>query len=171
MPHRPTHILAIGILVPFLTFGCSNGSSSPTEPGPTTGSSGALSTDTVSDLARAIDDEYKARATYDAIMAEIGQVAPFVKIRNAENSHVRALVVLFDRYQLQIPSDPWTGNVEAPNTYQEACQAGVIAELENIAMYDEFFAFSGHPTDVLEVFTRLRAASLEAHLPAFERCS
>jgi len=55
--------------------------------------------------------------------------------------------------------------------HQEACQTGIIAELENIAMYDGFFEFAGHPADVIDVFTRLRAASLEAHLPAFERCS
>lgn len=84
--------------------------------------------------------------------------------------HGRALVVLFERYRIAVPADPYAGTIVAPDTVQLACQAGVTGELENIALYDELLPGIGE-AEVLEVFTPLRAASLERHLPAFERCS
>ena len=103
-------------------------------------------------------------------MAKLGPIVPFVNIRQAEDSHVRALAVLFGQYGLAVPTDPWAGAIEVPNTSQESCQLGVVAELENIAMYDGFFTYVTE-SDVLDVFNRLRSASLEQHLPAFELCS
>jgi hypothetical protein len=46
----------------------------------------------------------------------------------------------------------------------------VTAEIENAAMYDEFFSFVEEP-DIIFVFTSLRDASQLNHLPAFQRCA
>ena len=54
-------------------------------------------------------------------------------------------------------------------TVTAACAAGVVAEQENIAMYDRLL-LTELPNDVRNVFTNNRRASLDRHLPAFESC-
>jgi hypothetical protein len=51
-----------------------------------------------------------------------------------------------------------------------ACAAGVVAERENIALYDDLLK-QDLPADVRQVFESNRSASLLAHLPAFQRCA
>jgi len=162
--------LSLLLLVSALAIGCSGGSSSPTSPVSTLPQASGLSQSTADALRLAIDDEHKARATYDAVMDKFGEIRPFDRIRGAEEAHVRALVVLFDRYSLAVPADAWTGKVESPESIREACATGVEAELANIALYDELFAMVNEP-DVIDVFNWLRSASLDRHLPAFRACS
>ena len=52
----------------------------------------------------------------------------------------------------------------------EACAAAAQAERDNVSLYDAFLQMD-LPTDVRNVFTNNRAASLENHLPAFEACA
>jgi hypothetical protein len=51
----------------------------------------------------------------------------------------------------------------------EACATGAVAEVANIELYDDFLALD-LPYDVRRVFEANRVASLDKHLPAFERC-
>ena len=53
-----------------------------------------------------------------------------------------------------------------PSSLNEAFEAGVTAELENIAMYDRFLQ-EDIPHDVKNVFIALRDAS-KNHLSAFQ---
>jgi hypothetical protein len=46
----------------------------------------------------------------------------------------------------------------------------VAAEIANVAMYDGFLLLD-LPDDVRTVFGNLRSASLDQHLPTFEKCS
>lgn len=121
-------------------------------------------------LAMALDDEYRARATYGAVIAAHGPVAPFVNIVQAEQRHVDALLPLFARYGLMPPPDRWLGNVVPPATVPEACAAGVAAEIRNFRMYDALLEQIAEP-DVRAVFWSLRTASAFHHLPAFARCA
>ena len=166
-------IVVIVVMAAAYLIGCSS-SSSPTEPSPlevsTTTNSSALSATTTAALNSAIDDEYKARAFYDAVIDKFGPVRPFVPIRDAETRHIEALVRLFNAYSLSAPSDPHAGQFEAPDTVREACQIAVQAEIDNAALYDEILV-GVTEEDVIMVFGRLQAASLDNHLPAFERCS
>jgi hypothetical protein len=69
-----------------------------------------------------------------------------------------------------VPVSDWSGdNVPGFATLAQACAAGVDAELANIALYDELLK-GDLPADVRRVFENVRAASLNSHLPAFERC-
>jgi len=161
------------LLLAISTTGCDSGSTSPTAPAlpsapvpPVT----ALSPTTFDAMELAIDDEHLARATYDAVIARFGPIMPFVNIRNAEDSHARALATLFTNYGLAVPVDHRAGTVTSPSTVAEACQLGVEAELANIAMYDQLLESTPEP-DVLQVFSSNRAASLDNHLPAFRLCS
>jgi len=166
--------LAILLLGATSLIGCSSSSSSPTEPlalDVTADSTAtALSATTAAALDTAIEDEYKARAFYDAVMDKFGPIRPFLPIRNAETQHIAALAGLYDTYSLVNPSDPWNGQLTASDTVQEACQAAVDAEIANAAIYDDILV-GVTELDVIQVFERLRAASLDNHLPAFQNCS
>lgn len=111
--------------------------------------------------------EYAADATYLAVLAELGQVAPFARIETAERQHIRALARQLGRFAIEVPANPYLGTIEAPDDLKSAAQRGVAAELANIAMYDELLAQVDDPV-LAKVFENLRRASLENHLPAFE---
>ena len=51
----------------------------------------------------------------------------------------------------------------------EACALGHEAEIQNVAMYDEFIGI-GLPADVESVFQSLQTASELNHQAAFSRC-
>ena len=121
-------------------------------------------------LIEALDDEHKAWATYDQVIADFGEVAPFRHIREAEARHIAALRTLFVRYGLTVPENPWPGRVPRFGNLAEACSASVAAEVENAALYERLLA-STQRSDILSVFRRLQDASQERHLRAFERCA
>jgi hypothetical protein len=121
-------------------------------------------------LHEALDDEYRAWATYDQVMADFGEVRPFSNIRDAEGRHIGALCRLFARYGLDVPDNPWPGRVGRYASLQEACEAGVAAEIENGEMYDRLLR-STQRTDILDVYHNLQEASQERHLAAFRRCA
>lgn len=121
-------------------------------------------------LSLAINDEYKARAIYKKVIEKFGEVNPFSNIINAENNHISELKKLYNKYELDIPADEWYDKVPEFDSVAEACLAGVDAEIENAALYDELFSKVDNQ-DIIMVFTSLRDASENNHLPAFERCS
>lgn len=121
-------------------------------------------------LHEALDDEYRAFATYDQAIRDFGEVRPFVNIRSAEGRHIAALKRIFDRYQIPMPGNPWPGKVTRYPGLDVACHAGVEAEIANAALYDRLRASTTRP-DILRVYDALRDASQERHLPAFRRCA
>ncbi|RNJ50550.1 ferritin-like domain-containing protein [Methylocystis hirsuta] len=125
---------------------------------------------TIGALREALDDEYKARATYQSVIDRFGPVRPFVNIIEAEERHANALLRLLERFGIEPPKDRWAGQVPAPSSLAEACKAGVEAEIENAAMYERLLA---QVSDVRarDVLTRLQQASQQRHLPAFRRCA
>lgn len=120
-------------------------------------------------LCAAIDDEFKARATYRAVIAALGPVRPFVHIVEAEQRHIDALVRQFHRFGWQPPGDRWHDKVAAPASLAEACKLGMEAEVDNVSLYERLSAMTDD-AKIAALFTRLRRASAENHFPAFERC-
>lgn len=131
---------------------------------------GELDEEEVQALLMALDDEYKAWAIYDQVIADFGAVRPFTSIQKAEENHIAALETLFDRYELDVPANDWPGNVPTFETLRDACAAGVQAEIDNAALYDLLSSMVDNP-DIERVFTALQQASLTNHLPAFEQCA
>ena len=131
---------------------------------------GELSDNEAMALREALDDEYRAWATYDQVIADFGEVPPFSNIRQAEARHIAALLTLFERYSLPIPPNPWPGKTPRYPNIDAACVAGVQAEIENAALYDRLLASTRRP-DILAVLQALRSASQDRHLPAFQRCA
>ncbi len=129
-----------------------------------------LTQDEIEVLHAALDDEYRALAIYDRVIADFGEVRPFSNIRRAEARHIGALERLFERYQLPVPENPWVGQIESFPSLKSACEGAVVAEVENGAMYDRLLS-RVERADITGVFRNLQAASLERHLPAFRRCA
>ena len=121
-------------------------------------------------LHEALDDEYRAWATYDRVVADFGEVRPFINIRAAEARHIAALRRLFDAWGLAIPANPWPGRVERYDSIADACRAGVAAEIDNAALFDRLLTATDRPA-IRRVFENLQAASQQRHLPAFRRCA
>ncbi|WP_232420130.1 hypothetical protein [Nitrosococcus watsonii] len=48
-------------------------------------------------LIEAINDEYKARATYRHVIRKFGEIRPFINIVEAESRHIEALLPLFQK--------------------------------------------------------------------------
>jgi rubrerythrin len=123
-------------------------------------------------LRYAIQDEYTARAEYEAIMAKFGQVRPFSNIIRSEEAHIQWLKDAYASRNLPLPADVSAQHAQVPQAMKEALAIGIQAEIDNIAMYDRFLAtelLKKPENDSLRLlFTRLRDAS-KNHLTAFQR--
>jgi hypothetical protein len=174
---------AVGLL---LLAGCSSDggraqgrrATSTSAPPATSAPSAASTTSTVpagtADLAailqRAVTEERHAEATYANVVDALGPVKPFTNIVDSERSHVAALVQVAEARGVDVSGATSSGEV-SPSTKTAACRLGVDAEIADVALYDELLPqVSGYP-DVVRVFTNLRAASQDSHLPAFQRCA
>jgi hypothetical protein len=121
-------------------------------------------------MTAAIQDEYHAEEVYLKVLGDFGDVLPFFNIVVAEVRHSTSIGALFETRGWDVPASDWSGdNVPGFTTLAQACEAGAQAELANIALYDELLE-RDLPADVRQVFENVRAASLNTHLPAFERC-
>ena len=133
---------------------------------------GTLSDAAKQALLSALDDEYRAFTSYQAVIAKLGAVRPFSMIIRAEEQHISSLKALFDKYGVAIPENPYLSKVAVPSTLQSACQVGVDAEIANASLYKEtLLPAVKEYADITSVFTNLMNASQERHLPAFERCN
>jgi len=121
-------------------------------------------------LHAALDDEYHARATYQAVLDAFGDVRPFVNIVESEGRHIQALKRQCEQHGIAVPSDKWAGRVSAPESLKRACEDAMKAERENAALYEKLIEAAREYPDVQDTFRSLQAASQERHLPAFERC-
>jgi hypothetical protein len=125
----------------------------------------------VEDMLRyAIQDEYLARAEYAAIIKKFGSFNPFANIIRAEESHISWLVDAYKDARLAVPEDIAASLVTPPGSQKAAFEAGVEAEIANIAMYDSFIASplmaKAENSSLKALFIRLRDAS-KNHLAAF----
>jgi hypothetical protein len=113
------------------------------------------------------DGEYAAVAHYQAVLDAYGPVEPYATIKVSEERHIEALVRQLTRYGIDIPENPYLGNVDAPADLETAAREWAEGERLNVAMYDRII---GQATDdrLIRVLENLRRASLEQHLPAFE---
>ncbi len=125
----------------------------------------------VNDMMRwAAEDEYLARAEYVAIIGAFGAMRPYTNIMAAEEQHLAWLEAAFADRGLSFPADGTAGRIAAPPDLKAAAEAGVRAELDNIAMYDAFLArpelSRPENADLKALFESLKRAS-ENHLRAF----
>lgn len=128
-----------------------------------------LNEETQQALKEVLADEYHARAFYQAVIDKFGQVKPFSNIFRAEDRHASLVEELWEKYGLPIPEDTYQGTIKVPETLLEACKMGIKSEIANREMYDNWLPKIEEP-DIRATFKKLRDASQNNHLPAFERC-
>ena len=150
--------------------GCTQTEKAPAVTSTTLSAQGGLDAKEIAALNQALDDEYKARATYRKVLEKFGDVRPFSNIVGAEENHISELKVLFDNYGLSVPADEWPSKAPSFDTLEEACNGAAQAEIDNAALYDRLLADVSHD-DVKSTFEELRDASRNNHLPAFQRCA
>ena len=127
-------------------------------------------TDPVKDaVLRALQDEWKAEATYNGVLAQFGSVMPFARIERAEQRHSGALERLLSAHGVALPAQQPAPAAPKYADVAAACNAGIAAEKANVALYDELQK-TALPDDVKCVFDHLRAASQNHHLPALQAC-
>lgn len=121
-------------------------------------------------LHQALQDEYKAKARYENVIDDFGEVRPFSNIVHAEQRHIDALIGLYEKYGVPVVKNVWADYVVNYDSVGEACRAGVEAEISNADLYDTLMAGIEHE-DIQQVFRNLQRASRERHLRAFQRCA
>lgn len=130
----------------------------------------ATSADLAAALQRAIIEERHARATYQNVIDALGPVAPFRPIVTSEETHAAALETVARTHGITLPADAEPG-APLPLTIAAACAMGVDAEKADVQLSDDLPPeVAGYP-GVQRVFTALRSASVDEHLPAFQRCA
>ncbi len=123
-------------------------------------------------LDRAYADEAAAIRLYSDYIDAFGDRPPFSNIVHAEVRHADAVLGLYATLGLTPPTIPQRDS-DIPADRAEACRLAADSERDNVAMYDELLrldAVRDRPA-VVRAFEHLRWASLERHLPAFERCA
>ena len=96
-------------------------------------------------LADALDDEYRAEASYQAVIDKFGPVRPFINIIEAEKRHSSMVRGQYARLGMSAPENPYLGKLKPPASLLEACEQGVEAEIENIALYDRLLPMITDP--------------------------
>ena len=116
------------------------------------------------------DGEYAAAALYQAVIDTHVEVEPYVTIKASEDRHIEALKRQLDRFEIEIPENPWTETAIAPTDLQQAAEAWAVGEVANVEMYDELLLKTDDP-NLTRVLENLRRASLESHLPLVEKAA
>jgi hypothetical protein len=120
-------------------------------------------------LTYAIQDEYAAKAEYQAIQDAFGVVRIYSNILKAEAQHVEILLPLFETYEITVPAEIAPEEIVLPADLVASYGLAVEAEVNNIAMYEAFLK-EDLPEDVQFAFENLMNAS-ESHLVAFQRAA
>lgn len=135
----------------------------------------SLSPEAHSAVLEALDDEYRARAFYLAVLERFPGAMPFLHIVDAELRHADALGSVLSAYGNAVPANRHIGSEDIRRSVptSAACARDLAAseERRNVSLYERLLAQVADYPPIAEVFTRLMLASRDRHLPAFERGS
>lgn len=113
------------------------------------------------------DGEYAAAASYQAVLEAYGDVEPYATIYQAELRHADALIRQLEFLGVEVPENPYLGQIQAPADLETAAEAWAEGEVLNIELYDYLLSMTDD-AQLTRVLNNLRSASLNSHLPAFE---
>lgn len=122
-------------------------------------------------LTKSLDNEYKLRDYYQAVINKFGDTRPFSMIIGAEDQHIAVLTSLFQKYGLTILADNWANQTYSLSTFQLACQTSVTYEQDTVDLYNNLSNQVTNYPDIMTVFTSIKEAAQNNHLPAFDKCS
>jgi len=135
---------------------------------------GPLSVEAHAAVLEALDDEYRARAFYLAVLERFPGAMPFAHIVESEERHANKLIEILRAYGRDVPANAYIGSGDiwrsVPAALACACDLAVKEEKHNEKLYEDSLLpqVSAFPV-ITQVFTKLMLASRERHLPAFQR--
>jgi hypothetical protein len=135
-----------------------------------------LSVEAHTALLEGLDDEYRARAFYLAVLERFPGAMPFAHIVESEERHANKLNEILRAYGKDAPANSYIGSGDiwrsVPAALACACDLAINEEKHNINLYEARLLpqVSAFPA-ITQVFARLMLASRERHLPAFQRWS
>lgn len=138
--------------------------------------SAPLNAEARSAVLEALDDEYRARAFYLAVLERFPGAMPFAHIVDSEQRHANKLIEILRADGSDIPANIHLGSDETrravPASLACACDLAVQEEVHNVSLYESRLLpqVASFPM-ITKVFTKLMLASRERHLPAFQRWS
>ncbi len=130
-----------------------------------------LPADVQNALSQSLTNEYKLQAYYRAVINKFGDLRPFAMIIGAEDQHVAVLNSLFDKYGVAKPTNSFTNQNYSFTNFQSACQNSVAYEQATVNLYNALLPKVSSYTDITQVFSNLKDAAQNSHLPAFEKCA
>ena len=130
-----------------------------------------LPADVQNALSQSLTNEYKLQAYYRAVINKFGDLRPFAMIIGAEDQHVAVLNSLFDKYGVAKPTNSFTIQNYSFTNFQSACQNSVAYEQATVNLYNALLPKVSSYTDIAQVFSNLKDAAQNSHLPAFEKCA
>lgn len=134
-----------------------------------------LSQEVIHTLEQALDDEYKAYATYNEVLNTFGSVRPFSNIIIAEENHANAIKAIYTKYGLIPKQNTYlepTHVIIIADTIIENCELGIQAEKANVDLYrNNLLPLVQQYPDIVSVFEKNLQASEQNHLRAFTNCS
>lgn len=133
-----------------------------------TASAGPVDEKTADALRAAITDERRVQEYYRNVIGRYGPVRPFSNIVNAEERHEAIVADLMRRHSVSDTGYQPNDVPAVPPSLAESRQVAAQLERENAALYERLLEKVTEP-DIRAAFTNLRMASLDHHLPAFER--
>lgn len=129
-----------------------------------------LPDDHVLALRTAIDNEYRARASYLAVIKRFGPVKPFNMIIRTQEQNVSILKALFDKYGIEVPADQY-GNIAIEGSIEKNCQLNADTNRLYSKVYqDELLPAVQNYEDIKTVLHRLIQSRENNFLPAFQQC-
>jgi hypothetical protein len=108
------------------------------------------------------EGEYAAAASYLAVLDEYGQVEPYATIFEAELRHADALIRQLERLGVEVPENPYLGEIAAPADLETAAEAWAEGEVANVELYDYLLTMTDDAqlTKVLENLAMAMTAAL-----------
>jgi len=129
-----------------------------------------VSNDEIDALDKALQYEYRAHASFKTVIDKFGEIEPFTSIVKAEENQASELEKIYEKYELEVPSNNWEDFDPGFESISEACEGGVQVEIANIILYNSLFNQIDNK-DIIAVFTSLKNVAQFKHLGAFQRCA
>jgi len=123
-----------------------------------------------SGLRDALKFEYRSLETAEEAISVLGEVEPFVSVRDDKLENIALLRKFFEVHELiNEPTNIWDGKLSVPSELSGLCYTGKIAEQQLVGVYDNMLRTAENP-QLVKVLEHNRFLANDKHLPAYEAC-
>ena len=119
---------------------------------------------TLAVLSEVLQSEYRARAIYQAALDRFAEVAPFVHLAETSERQIDALRQLHRRNRVEPPADRWMGQIERPQTLEQARLEAIAVEIDTAETCERLLDKVDEPV-ARRILSQLEEASRYQRLP------